>query len=359
MTPSEIAPHIEKLRKRLEEVKEKLSDPSIYARQDECRKISREHQRLEDFFKNFNKWTSSLSQLDENRKMLAAEKDEELKTLISADIQSLENEVPQLEKKIRLSLIPQDPNDSKNIIVEIRPAAGGEEASLFTSELFRMYQRYAEAKGWKTELLDLTTSGLGGMKEVVFSLAGDNVYSRIKYEAGVHRVQRVPATEASGRIHTSTVTVSVLPEIEEIEFELRPQDLRFDVFRSSGNGGQSVNTTDSAVRATHIPTGVSVASQQEKSQHKNKAIAIRILRAKLYEVQKAEEDAKNAEAKRSQTGTGDRSEKIRTYNFHQNRVTDHRFGITIHDIPGILDGDLDNLLDQIILTDCERKLKAL
>lgn len=359
MTPSEIAPHIEKLRKRLEEVKEKLSDPSIYTRQDECRKISREHQKLEDFFKNFTKWTSSLSQLEENKKMLGAEKDEELKTLISADIQTLENEIPLLEKKIRLSLIPQDPNDSKNIIVEIRPAAGGEEASLFTSELFRMYQRYAEAKGWRTELLDLTTSGLGGMKEVVFSLAGDNVYSRIKYEAGVHRVQRVPATEASGRIHTSTVTVSVLPEIEEIEFELRPQDLRFDVFRSSGNGGQSVNTTDSAVRATHIPTGVSVASQQEKSQHKNKAIAIRILRAKLYEVQKAEEDAKNAEAKRSQTGTGDRSEKIRTYNFHQNRVTDHRFGITIHDIPGILDGDLDNLLDQIILADCDRKLKAL
>ncbi len=359
MTPSEIASHIEKLRQRLGEVKEKLSDPSIYSRQDECRKISREHQKLEDFFKNFNSWTSSLAQLEENRKMLGAEQDEELKALITADIQNLENETPVLEKKIRLSLIPQDPNDSKNIIVEIRPAAGGEEASLFTAELFRMYQRYAESKGWKTELLDLTTSGMGGMKEVVFSIAGENAYSRIKYEGGVHRVQRVPATEASGRIHTSTVTVSVLPEIEEMEFDLKPQDLKFDVFRSSGNGGQSVNTTDSAVRATHIPTGISVASQQEKSQHKNKAIAIRILRSKLYEIQKAAEDAKNAEAKRSQTGTGDRSEKIRTYNFHQNRVTDHRFGITIHNIPGILDGDLDDLFDQITLIECERKLKAL
>ncbi|HBC87841.1 MAG TPA: peptide chain release factor 1 [Lentisphaeria bacterium] len=359
MTPSEIAPHIEKLKKRLEELKVKLSDPSIYTRQDECRKISREHQKLEDFFKNFSRWTSLLDQLDENRKMLSAEKDEELKSLISADIQNLENETPVLEKKIRLSLIPQDPNDSKNIIVEIRPAAGGEEASLFTAELFRMYQRYAESKGWKVELLDLSSSGMGGMKEVVFSLAGDNVYSRIKYEGGVHRVQRVPATESSGRIHTSTATVSVLPEIEEFEFELRAQDLKFDVFRASGNGGQSVNTTDSAVRATHIPTGISVASQQEKSQHKNKAIAIRILRARIYEIQKEAEDLKNAEAKRSQTGTGDRSEKIRTYNFHQNRVTDHRFGITIHDIPGILDGDLDNLLDQIILIECDRKLKAL
>ncbi len=359
MTPSEIAPHIEKLRKRLEELKAKLADPAIYTRQDECRKTSREHQRLEEFFKNFEKWTSSISQLEQNRKMLSSEKDEELKTLISADIAALEQETPLLEKKIQLALIPQDPNDSKNIIIEIRPAAGGEEAALFASELARMYQRYAEAKGWKYELLDLSSSGMGGIKEIVFSLDGDNVYSRIKYEGGVHRVQRVPATEASGRIHTSTVAVSVLPEIEELEVELRPQDLKFDVFRASGNGGQSVNTTDSAVRATHIPTGISVASQQEKSQHKNKAIALRILRAKIYEIQKSAEDAKNAEAKRSQVGTGDRSEKIRTYNFHQNRVTDHRFGLTVHDIPGILDGELDKLLDQIVLLDCERKLKAL
>ncbi len=359
MTPSEIAPHIEKLKNRLEELKSKLSDPSIYTRQDECKKVSREHQKLEEFFKNYDKWTSCLSQIDENRKMLSAEQDVELKAMITADIQNLENEIPVLEKKIRLSLIPQDPNDSKNIIVEIRPAAGGDEAGLFSSELFRMYQRYAESKGWKVELLDLSSSGMGGIKEVVFSLSGEDVYSRMKYEGGVHRVQRVPATEASGRIHTSTVTVSVMPEVEEVEVELRPQDLKFDVFRASGHGGQSVNTTDSAVRATHIPTGISVASQQEKSQHKNKAIALRILRAKIYEIQKTAEDAKNAEAKRSQVGTGDRSEKIRTYNFHQNRVTDHRFNITIHNIPGILDGDLDDLLNQIILIDCERKLKAL
>ncbi|MCX6986391.1 MAG: peptide chain release factor 1 [Lentisphaerae bacterium] len=360
MTPQEIAPHICKLTSRFEEVKAKLSDPSIYTRQDECKKISREHQRLEDFFKNYNRWTDFINQLEENRKMIVNEQDPELKALISADIQNLEVEIEALDKKLRMALIPQDPNDSKNIIVEIRPAAGGEEASLFATELARMYQRYAETKGWKYDILELSSSGgSGGTKEIVFSLSGDNVYSRTKYEGGVHRVQRVPETEASGRIHTSTVAVTVLPEVEELEVELKPQDLKFDVFRASGNGGQSVNTTDSAVRATHIPTGISVASQQEKSQHKNKDIALRILRARIYEIQKPEEDAKHAETRRSQVGTGDRSEKIRTYTFHQNRVTDHRFGITIHNLPGILDGALDDLIDQIILTDCERKLKAL
>ncbi|MFA7231633.1 MAG: peptide chain release factor 1, partial [Victivallaceae bacterium] len=255
--------------------------------------------------------------------------------------------------------LPPDPNDSRNIIIEIRPAAGGDESALFVGDLYRLYSRYAEKRGWKLEILDMTASDLGGIKNLAFSLSGEDVFSRMKYESGVHRVQRVPTTESGGRIHTSTVTVAVMPEAEEVDIDIRQEDLRFDVFRSSGPGGQCVNTTDSAVRVTHIPTGVSVASQQEKSQHRNKEIAIRILRSRLLEVKQREEAAKQAADKRAQVGTGDRSERIRTYNFPQNRVTDHRYGITLYALPILLEGELDLLLEQIITIDCERQLDAL
>jgi peptide chain release factor 1 len=291
--------------------------------------------------------------------MLQEEDDEELKELAAAELEELEKKCEKLENSIRFALLPPDPNDARNIIVEIRPAAGGDEAALFAGELFRLYTHYAESQNWKMEILDQTASDLGGIKSVAFSLSGDSVYSRMKYESGVHRVQRVPTTESGGRIHTSTVTVSVMPEAEEVELDLDPSELRIDVFRASGPGGQCVNTTDSAVRITHEPTGVCVVSQQEKSQHRNREIAMRILCARLLEVKQQEEAAKLAADKRSQVGTGDRSERIRTYNYPQNRVTDHRYNITLYHLPRVLEGELDILLDPIISIDCERQLEAL
>ena len=262
-------------------------------------------------------------------------------------------------KEKLLALLPPDPNDARNIIVEIKPAAGGDESALFAADLFRLYMYYAEKRHWKLEILDQAPSDLGGLKNIAFSLAGEDVYSRMKYESGVHRVQRIPATESGGRIHTSTVTVAVMPEAEAVEIDIKPEELRFDVFRSSGPGGQCVNTTDSAVRVTHIPTGLSVASQQEKSQHRNKEIALRILYARLLEHKQREEAAKQAADKRSQVGTGDRSERIRTYNYPQSRVTDHRFGITLYDLPKLMEGELDLLLDPIITIACEQQLANL
>lgn len=359
MNPEEISQHLERLRIRFKELETKLADSSIYSRQEECRKIFVEHRKLNKLFENYDKWCSALKEIEENRQLLNNENDEEFKILIGAEIEKLNNEIISLEKTIRLALLPPDPNDSRNIIVEIRPAAGGEEAALFASDMSRMYKYYAERREWKYELLNLTPSELSGIKEVVFSLAGDDVFSRMKYEIGVHRVQRIPVTESGGRIHTSTVTVAVLPEAEEVEIKIKPEDLRIDVFRSSGPGGQSVNTTDSAVRITHLPTGLTVSSQQEKSQHRNKEIAMRILRARILEQQQQEEAAKQAAFKRAQIGTGKRSERIRTYNFPQNRITDHRFNATIHGLPKLLDGELDILLEEIITIDCERQLKAL
>lgn len=359
MTPDDIAGHLESLRSRYEELEKRLSDPSIYSDHIEAEKVSREHRKLAKLFSAADRWTKALEELGENTQMLRQEEDEELREMISSDIEKLEDETAGLEKEIRFALLPPDPNEARNIIVEIRPAAGGDESALFAGDLFRMYSKYAEQHGWKHEILDISPSDLGGIKEVVFSLCGDNVFSRMKYESGVHRVQRVPSTESGGRIHTSTVTVAVLPEAEEVEIEINPEDLRIDVFRSSGPGGQSVNTTDSAVRITHEPTGLSVSSQQEKSQHRNKEIAMRILRARLLEQQQREEAAKQAASKRAQIGTGDRSERIRTYNFPQNRVSDHRFAVNIHNLPGLLEGNMDMLLDEIIRVDCEQRLDAL
>ncbi|MDD5728585.1 MAG: peptide chain release factor 1 [Victivallales bacterium] len=359
MTPKEISGHIDKLQDRFRELEQRLSEPDIYSRPMIAKAVSQEHRKLENLFRNFADWQTAIAEIENNKAMLQEEEDEELRELAAADLESLEEQCEKLESRIRFALLPPDPNDARNIIVEIRPAAGGDEAALFAGELFRLYTRYAENQGWKLEILDQTASDLGGIKTVAFSLAGDSVYSRMKYESGVHRVQRVPATESGGRVHTSTVTVSVMPEAEEVELDIDPADLRIDVFRSSGPGGQCVNTTDSAVRITHGPTGVSVASQQEKSQHRNREIAMRILCARLLEFKQREEAAKQAADKRSQVGTGDRSERIRTYNYPQNRVTDHRYNITLYHLPRILEGELDLLLDPIISIACERQLEAL
>ena len=359
LKPEDISLHLSNLKKHFKELEKRLTDPGIFSRQQEYREVSKEHQKLAALFKDFDRWVAAIAELNDNRVLLDEEDDEEMRSMISMDIQKLEEEISLLESKVRFSLLPPDPNDNRDIIVEIRPAAGGDEAALFAGDLYRAYGRFAEFKGWKLELLDFTGSSLGGIKEAIFSLAGDNVYSFMKYEFGVHRVQRIPTTESGGRIHTSTVTVSVLPEAEEVELEIKEEELRYDYFRSSGPGGQCVNTTDSAVRVTHIPTGVSVASQQEKSQHRNKATALRILRARLLEVQQQEEAAKQADSKRQQIGTGDRSERIRTYNFPQNRITDHRFGISVYDLPGIMSGELEQLFEQIIAVDSERTIDKL
>ena len=359
MTPSDISSYIEKLRTRADELEKRLADPDIYSRTDDFRKVNQEHSKLAQLLEKYDLWVKSLSNLEENRVMLADEQDGELRELIENDIVLLTANCAELEENIQISLLPPDPNDSKNIIVEIQPAAGGDEAALFASELYRAYLYFAEKQGWKVEILEQSDTDLGGVKNVSFSLSGCDVYSKMKFESGVHRVQRVPATEAGGRIHTSTITVSVMPEAEEVELDIRQEDLRFDVFRSSGPGGQCVNTTDSAVRVTHIPTGLSVASQQEKSQHRNKEIAIRILYARLLERKQSEEAAKQAADKRSQVGTGDRSERIRTYNFPQNRVTDHRFNVSSFDLPKLMQGDLDLILNPILKLVCEQQLESL
>ena len=359
MTPSDIQEHITHLQARAAELEQALADPAIYQKAAELKSVSQEHRKLKGLFENFQRWQKVLTEISENELLLAEESDAELQELAAADLESLKKECEHLENKVRQALLPADENDSRNIIVEIRPAAGGDEAALFAGELARAYMRYADSKGWKSELLEENSSELGGVKSISFSLAGDDVYMHMKFESGVHRVQRVPVTEAAGRVHTSTVTVSIMPEAEAVEINIRPEDLRFDVFRSSGPGGQSVNTTDSAVRVTHIPTGVSVASQQEKSQHRNKEIALRILYARLLEAKQAEEAAQKSADKLAQVGTGDRSERIRTYNFPQNRVTDHRYNISSFDLPAVMEGEFERVIEPILALDAEMRFEAL
>ncbi len=358
MKPEELREHFDKLRVRRGELEKRLADPDIYKRRDECREVTREHQRLKSLFEDLDTWAGSLKELDENR-TLAEEDDGEIRQMALAEIERLERITEKAEKKVRIHLLPPDRNESKNIIVNVKPAAGGDEAGLFAAELVRAYLKYAEQREWKVEILEHNESGIGGIKEVLFSMSGDDAYTRMKYESGVHRVQRVPQTESGGRIHTSTVTVSVLPEAEDVELEINNEDLRIDVYRSSGPGGQSVNTTDSAVRVTHIPSGLVVTSQQEKSQHRNKDLALRVLRARLLEIQEREEALKQAADKKSQVGSGDRSERIRTYNFPQNRITDHRFNISVYDLPKLLEGDFDPLIDEIMSVDSERRIAEL
>lgn len=339
---------LDQVESRLEEVNLQLQNPEIAAEQKRYRALMKESADLEPVVAAYRRYKSIRQQIGDNKTILETESDNELRQLAKEDLVQLEAEFPKLEEDLKLLLLPKDPNDEKNIILEIRAGAGGDEASLFAEELFRAYTHYASAQGWKVELLSTSDGNVGGYKEVIGSISGDRVFSRLKYESGVHRVQRVPKTETQGRIHTSTVTVAVLPEVDEVDVHIDPNDLRIDVFRSGGAGGQSVNTTDSAVRVTHIPTGTVVICQDEKSQIKNKSKALKVLYARLQAAED-EKAIKNAsEARLAQIGTGDRSERIRTYNFPQSRITDHRIGLTIHQLDSVMAGNVALVIDPLI-----------
>ena len=345
---------LEELEERLVEIEAEWSRQEVAADPDLRRELGREQAQIEPVVRVYRRLKEVRAQLAAARE---AEADPELRELAREEIESTERAEADLVQQLRVLLLPHDPNDEKNVIVEIRAGAGGEEAALFAAQLFRMYKRYAERRRWHTEVLTANETGIGGLREVIFEVRGHGAYSRLKYEGGVHRVQRVPETESSGRIHTSTATVAVLPEADEVDVEIdEDKDLRIEVKRSSGPGGQSVNTTDSAVRITHLPTGLVVEIQDEKSQHKNKAKALSVLRARLLEIEQRKAHEAEAEARRSMVGSGDRSEKIRTYNFPQDRVTDHRINVDLHNLPNVLDGDLDRLLDELITIDQAERL---
>ncbi len=331
---------------KVRQLEERLADPAIASSPAEAARLAKELAGLRPLAEAAARYRSTLAEIAGARTMLA-DPDPEVRQLAQSELAELEPRRDALEKEVRLLLVPRDPNDEKDVILEIRAGTGGNEAALFAADLFRMYSRHAEKRGWKLEVLSISQTDGGGIKEVLAGVSGDRVYSRLKYERGVHRVQRVPATESQGRIHTSTVTVAVLPEAEEVDIKIEPRDLRVDVFRSSGPGGQSVNTTDSAVRITHLPTNLVVSCQDEKSQHKNKARAMKILRSRLLELEQERRAAERSSERRSQVGTGERSEKIRTYNFPQSRITDHRAGVTIHRLEQVMQGDLGDLLDQV------------
>jgi peptide chain release factor 1 len=339
---------------RFQEVEKALGNPQLGSDPNELKRLGKEHAELRHIVEAWREYQRSTADLEEAKRMLATAGDE--KELVQSEIEEQQANLERLEKQLAEALIPKDPNDDRDVIVEIRAGAGGDEAGLFAASLYRMYTRYAENKKWKVEELSANESGIGGYKEVIFSVKGKGAYARLKYEGGVHRVQRVPVTESSGRIHTSTVGVLVLPEAEEVDVEIDPNDLRIDVYRSSGPGGQSVNTTDSAVRIKHIPTGVEVACQDEKSQLQNKDKALRILRSRLLQLKIEEQQKEQAEARRSQVRSADRSERIRTYNFAENRVTDHRIGYTVHRLAEILEGDLDDLIDALVVSTRDEQL---
>lgn len=350
---------LQELINRSEELEHRLNDPTVIADQVLWQKTVKEHASLMPITEAYQRYKKTADELEQNRQLLEEESDEELRMLAREEMAEGRKTLEALGEQIKILLLPKDPNDEKNVFMEIRAGAGGDEAALFAAEVFRMYCRYAERRGWKTEIASVNENGLGGFKEMVFMVRGQGAYSRLKYESGVHRVQRVPATESGGRIHTSTITVAVLPEAEEVDVKLDMNDVRIDVFRASGNGGQCVNTTDSAVRVTHYPTGIVISCQDEKSQLKNKDKALRVLRARLYELEREKQHAEISADRKSQVGTGDRSEKIRTYNFPQSRVTDHRVKLTTHRITEIMDGDLDEIIDAIITIDQTERLKSM
>jgi peptide chain release factor 1 len=337
----------------------KISEPEVIANQQEWQKLMKEHSSLEEIVHKYKEYKDTIKSIENDKEMLKEKIEEELKELVQEELKELEVKQEELEHDLKILLLPKDPNDEKNVFLEIRAGAGGEEAALFAGELLRMYTRYAERHNWKTEIMSSNPTDIGGYKEVVVMIVGKGAYSKLKFESGAHRVQRVPETESSGRIHTSAATVAIMPEVEDVEIEINPNDLRVDVFRAGGHGGQCVNTTDSAVRITHIPTGTVVQCQDEKSQLKNKEKAMKVLKARIYDKMQQEHDAEIASARKSQVGTGDRSERIRTYNYPQGRVTDHRIGMTLYKLDSFLDGDIEEIIDGLNTADQAEKLKAI
>jgi len=350
---------LEALEKRYNQLNDLLSDPEVINDSNKLREYSKEQAELDEAVTHYRTYKETVEQLEGANSMLREESDQEMLDLIKMEISELEEKKEELEETLKVLLLPKDPNDEKNVIVEICAAAGGDEAALFAGDLYRMYTRYAEANGWKTEIIEATTTGVGGFKEVIFMIHGKGAYSRLKFENGAHRVQRVPETEASGRVHTSTATVAVLPEAEEVDVEIKNEDVKIDTYRASGAGGQHVNMTDSAVRLTHLPTGIVVSCQDEKSQIKNREKAFKVLRARLYDKYQQEAKEEYDQTRKSAIGTGDRSERIRTYNFPQSRVTDHRISLTLQKLDQVLDGELDEFIDALLLDDQTKQLEQI
>ncbi len=349
---------LKEIEKRYRELENELTKPDVIGNQQLFKALSKEHSLLTPLMTKYQESVKAKKELAESHELLKSEKDPEMKELLVTEVEGLEKRIEELDEQIKILLLPKDPNSGKDVIMEIRAGTGGEEAALFVADLFRMYSRYVDEKRWKLELMEVNATEIGGYKEIVFSVSGADAYDNLKFESGVHRVQRVPTTESGGRIHTSAVTVAVLPEAEESEIEISPDDLRIDVYRSSGHGGQSVNTTDSAVRITHIPTGLVVTCQDEKSQLKNKVKALRVLRARLYEIKAREEREKESQLRRSQVGSGDRSERIRTYNFPQSRVTDHRITLTLYNLDSFMNGELDPIIEPLKQYEVEQLLRS-
>ena len=350
---------LEELVDKLDTINNQLTDPDVVSDQNKFRKLMKEQSDLSPIVEKYHEYKDAKTTIEDSLEILEEESDEELREMAKEEMNEAKANLETIEQELKILLLPKDPNDSKNVIVEIRAGAGGDEAALFAYEVYRMYQKYVDQFKWKVELMSVNENGIGGFKEVSFMINGQGAYSRLKYESGVHRVQRIPATESGGRIHTSTITVAIMPEAEEVDVQLDMNDCRFDVFRASGNGGQCVNTTDSAVRLTHIPTGIVISCQDEKSQLKNKDKAIKVLRARLYDLEQSKAHDAEAELRKSQIGTGDRAEKIRTYNFPQGRVTDHRIKLTLHRLDDILNGDLDEIIDSLTAADQAAKLSKL
>ena len=352
---------LEKLRKikdRFDQVNEELSDPANQSNREKIINLSRERINLTEIVSAYENYRQLISNIEGNREIIDSSSDKELTDFANTELKELVSKKDSMEEEIKLLLIPKDPNDDKNVIMEIRAGTGGDEAALFAGDLFRMYSRYAEVRGWKIELIDISETGLGGIKEVVLSVTGERVFSDLKFESGVHRVQRVPETEGSGRVHTSAATVAVLPEVEDVQIEINPSELKIDVFRSGGAGGQNVNKVETAIRITHLPTGLVVQCQDERSQLKNRQKAMKVLRARLFDIKVKQQNDEMSAKRKNMVGSGDRSDKIRTYNFPQNRVTDHRIGLTLYNLANIIEGDLSELVEQLKLADRTDKLQA-